>query len=122
MEAAYLQTFFMAQAMEKVAKEKKTLNTSSLREATRGQVFKAPQGTVKVDPDNYHTYLYSRIGKWKADGQAEIVFATKAAVKPIPWSQALYKGRICVHKTPDDRSNPIVETKKDVPIEFLKET
>jgi len=69
-----------------------------------------------------HTYLYSRIGKWKADGQAEIVFATKAAVRPIPWSQALYKGRICVHKTPDDRSNPIVETKKDVPIEFLKET
>ncbi len=121
MEAAYLQTFFMAQAMEKVAKEKKPFNTANLREATRGQVFKAPQGTVKSDPDNYHTYLYSRIGKWKADGQAEIVFATKAAVKPIPWSQALYKGRLCVHKSPDDRSNPIVETKKDIPVEFLKE-
>jgi urea transport system substrate-binding protein len=120
MEAAYLQTFFMAQAMEKCVDEGKELTTANLREATRGQVFKAPQGTVKIDPDNYHTYLYSRIGKWKDDGQAEIVFATKAAVKPIPWSQALYKGRICVHKTPDDRSSPIVETKKDVPIEFLK--
>lgn len=121
MEAAYIQTFFMAQAMEKCAKEGKPFNTANLREATRGQVFKAPQGTVKSDPDNYHTYLYSRIGKWKADGQADIVFSTKAAVKPIPWSQALYKGRVCVHKTPDDRSNSIVETKKDIPVEFLKE-
>jgi urea transport system substrate-binding protein len=120
MEAAYFQTFFMAQAMEKILDAGKEINTSTLREATRGQVFNAPQGTVKVDPDNYHTYLYSRIGKWKADGQADIIFATKAAVKPIPWSQALYKGRICVHATPDKRGNPIVETKKVVPIEFLK--
>lgn len=119
MEAAYIQTFFMAQAMEKCAKENKELTTANLREATRGQMFKAPQGTVKSDPDNYHTYLYSRIGKWKADGQAEIVFSTKAAVKPIPWSQALYKGRICVHKTPDTRENPIVETKKPIAVAFL---
>jgi urea transport system substrate-binding protein len=119
MEAAYIQTFFMAQAMEKCAKEKKEFTTANLREATRGQEFKAPQGTVKSDPDNYHTYLYSRIGKWKADGQAEIVFATKAAVKPIPWSQALYKGRLCVHKTPDARANSIVETKKPIPVAFL---
>jgi urea transport system substrate-binding protein len=122
MEAAYFQTFLMAQAMEKCAEAGQELTTANLREATRGQVFKAPQGTVKVDNDNYHTYLYSRIGKWKADGQAEIVFTTKAAVKPIPWSQALYKGRICVHKKPDDRSNSIVETKKELPVEFLKES
>ncbi|EKQ70167.1 ABC-type branched-chain amino acid transport system, periplasmic component [Leptolyngbyaceae cyanobacterium JSC-12] len=120
MEAAYFQTFFMAQAMEKCLDEGKEINTANLREATRGQIFKAPQGTVKVDPDNYHTYLYSRIGKWKEDGQAEILFSTEAAVKPIPWSQALYKGRICVHPKPDTRTNPIVETKKEVPVEFLK--
>ncbi|WP_373541361.1 transporter substrate-binding protein [Chamaesiphon sp.] len=119
MEAAYIQTFFMAQAMEKCAQAKQEFTTSNLREATRGQMFNAPQGTVKSDPDNYHTYLYSRIGKWKADGQAEIVFSTKAAVKPIPWSQALYKGRICVHKTPDERGNSIVETKKPIPVAFL---
>ena len=120
MEAAYIQTFFMAQAMEKCAKEGKEFTTANLREATRGQVFKAPQGMVKVDPDNYHTYLYSRIAKWKSDGQADIVFSTPAAVKPIPWSQALYKGRTCVHKTPDERGNSTVETKKDLPVEFLK--
>jgi urea transport system substrate-binding protein len=120
MEAAYLQTFFMAQAMRDILKAGKEITTATLREATRGQVFNAPQGKVKIDPDNYHTYLYSRIGKWKADGQAEIVFATKAAVKPIPWSQALYKGRLCVHPTPDDRSNPTKETGKDIAPVFLQ--
>lgn len=120
MEAAYLQTFFMAQAMEKLLDDGKEITADNLREATRGQVFNAPQGAVKIDPDNYHTYLYSRIGKWKADGQADIVFATPAAVKPIPWSQALYKGRVCVHPVPDNRSSPIKETGADLKTEYLK--
>ncbi len=119
MEAAYLQTFFMAQAMEKILQEGGEINTATLREATRGQEFNAPQGKVKIDPDNYHTYLYSRIGKWQADGQAEIVFATPAAVKPIPWSQALYKGRLCVHPSPDNRTDPTQETGNDLPVEYL---
>jgi urea transport system substrate-binding protein len=122
MEAAYLQTFFMAQAMQKVLKEKGELNTKTLREATRGQEFKAPQGLVKVDPDNYHTYLYSRIGKWGSDGQAEIVFATPAAVQPIAWSQTLYPGRVCTRPVPDDRSNPIKETGKNLGVKYLEKT
>ena len=90
MEAAYLQTFFMAQAMKDVLDAGEEINTKTLREATRGQEFSAPQGLVRIDSENYHTYLYSRIGRWGADGQAEIVFATDAAVKPIAWSQTLY--------------------------------
>ena len=120
MEAAYFQTFFMAQAMEKLLDAGKEITPDSLREATRGQVFQAPQGTVKIDPENYHTYLYSRIGKWKSDGQADIVFASPAAVRPIPWSQALYKGRVCVHPSPDNRTSPIKETNKDLKREYLK--
>ncbi len=122
MEAAYFQTFFMAQAMRNILKEGKEINTKTLREATRGQVFAAPQGTVKADPDNYHTYLYSRIGKWDADGQAEIVFATPSAVKPIPWSQVLYSGRVCEHPVPDDRSSPIKETNKELGVKYLEKT
>lgn len=122
MEAAYLQTFFMAQAMKQVLEAGDEINTQTLREATRGQTFQAPQGLVKIDPENYHTYLYSRIGRWKADGQAEIVFETPAAVKPIAWSQALYPGRICTRPTPDDRSNPIKETGEDLEVKYLEET
>ncbi|MEL6492408.1 MAG: ABC transporter substrate-binding protein [Cyanobacteria bacterium J06634_6] len=119
MEAAYIQTFFMAQAMKDILEAGGEINTETLREATRGQEFNAPQGPVKMDPANYHAYLYSRIGKWQEDGQAEIVFATDAAVKPIPWSQALYKGRMCEHPTPDDRSDPTKETGKDLEPKFL---
>lgn len=113
MEAAYLQTFFMAQAMQDVLEAGEEINTKTLREATRGQEFDAPQGKVKMDPDNYHTYLYARIGRWKEDGQAEIVFSSPSAIKPIPWSQALYPGRMCVHPSPDDRSDPNKETGKE---------
>ena len=119
MEAAYIQTFFMAQAMQDILKAGDEINTGTLREATRGQEFNAPQGPVKMDEANYHANLYSRIGKWQEDGQAEIVFATDAAVKPIPWSQALYKGRMCEHPTPDDRSDPTKETGKDLEPVFL---
>ncbi|NET35551.1 MAG: ABC transporter substrate-binding protein [Cyanothece sp. SIO1E1] len=119
MEAAYLQTFFMAQAMRDVLASGGELNTQTIREATRGQEFNAPQGKVKIDPDNYHTYLHSRIGRWQADGQAEIVFSTDSAVKPIPWSQTLYQGRMCVHTTPDDRSDPTQETGKELEPQFL---
>lgn len=119
MEAAYLQTFFMAQAMRDVLEAGEEITTATLREATRGQEFNAPQGRVKLDPDNYHTYLYSRIGRWREDGQADIVFATDAAVKPIPWSQVLYKGRTCVHPSPDDRSDPTKETGKDLETQYL---
>jgi len=119
MEAAYIQTFFMAQAMSDILEAGDEINTATLREATRGQEFNAPQGPVKMDEANYHAYLYSRIGKWQEDGQAEIVFATDAAVKPIPWSQALYKGRMCEHPTPDDRSDPTKETGKDLEPVFL---
>lgn len=120
MEAAYLQTFIMAQAMEQMESAGQEFTTANLREATRGQVFNAPQGKVKIDEDNYHTYLYSRIGRWNSDGQADILFETPAAVKPIPWSQALYKGRVCVHPTPDDRSNPTQETGQELSVQYLE--
>ena len=119
MEAAYIQTFFMAQAMKDILEAGDEINTETIREATRDQEFNAPQGPVKMDGANYHAWLYSRIGKWQEDGQAEIVFATDSAVKPIPWSQALYKGRMCEHPTPDDRSDPTKETGKDLEPVFL---
>ncbi|MBE9062551.1 ABC transporter substrate-binding protein [cf. Phormidesmis sp. LEGE 11477] len=119
MEAAYIQTFFMAQAMKDILEAGDEITTETLREATRGQEFNAPQGPVKMDPDNYHAWLYSRIGRWQEDGQAEIVFATESAVKPIPWSQALYQGRMCVHPTPDDRSDPTKETGEELEPVFL---
>ena len=60
MEAAYFQTYFLAQALDKVG----TTDADALiTEGLPGQEFQAPQGKVKIDEKNHHTYLWARIGQ-----------------------------------------------------------
>ena len=65
MEAAYFQTYFLAQAIEKVGN---TDADALIFEGLPGQEFKAPQGKVKIDEKNHHTWLWARIGKARDDG------------------------------------------------------
>ena len=44
-----------------------------------------PQGLVRIDPDNHHTYLWPRIGKADASGQFEIVQEAASPAKPDPY-------------------------------------
>ncbi|MBL8580900.1 MAG: transporter substrate-binding domain-containing protein [Rhizobiaceae bacterium] len=58
-------------------------------EAVRAELarseFAAPQGNIRLDPDNSHFYLWPRIGRAEADGQFRIIEQTPAAVKPDPY-------------------------------------
>ena len=45
----------------------------------------APQGRIRVDPDNNHTYLLPRIGMVNEHGDFEVVWEGKAPVKPDPY-------------------------------------
>ena len=65
MEAAYFQTYFLAQAIEKV---KSTDADALIFEGLPGQEFQAPQGKVKIDEKNHHTWLWARIGKANEQG------------------------------------------------------
>ena len=65
MEAAYFQTYFLAQAIEKV---KSTDADALIFEGLPGQEFQAPQGKVKIDEKNHHTWLWARIGKANETG------------------------------------------------------
>ena len=56
MEAAYFQTYFLAQAIEKV---KSTDADALIFEGLPGQEFQAPQGKVKIDEKNHHTWLWA---------------------------------------------------------------
>jgi urea transport system substrate-binding protein len=49
--------------------------------------FKAPEGLVKVEGSNHHTWKTVRIGKIGADGLIEEVFASDGPVKPDPFLQ-----------------------------------
>ncbi|HBJ68188.1 MAG TPA: amino acid ABC transporter substrate-binding protein, partial [Alcaligenes faecalis] len=44
-----------------------------------------PQGRIKIDPNNHHTWLYPRIGRINADGEFAIVRQATRPVSPDPY-------------------------------------
>lgn len=80
-EAAYFQTRMFAAALAKVGR----LDTDLLRECLLGSTWDAPQGQVKIDPDNNHTYLHSRIARVDSHGEFIVQREVVRAVKPDPY-------------------------------------
>jgi len=91
MEAAYFQTYFLAQAIEKVGTDADAL----IFEGLPGQEFQAPQGKVKIDEKNHHTWLWARIGKANEQGQFDEVWVSKDRIRPDPWVDLLYPNKDC---------------------------
>lgn len=85
-EAAYFQTHLLANALRKA-------ESDSVRELLRvlpGTEFLAPQGLVRLDEDNHHTYLRPRIGRVNARGQFDILQEATHWVRPDPLSARTY--------------------------------
>jgi branched-chain amino acid transport system substrate-binding protein len=80
-EAAYFQTYMLAGALNTVG----TDNIQQLLPAILGMEFNAPQGPVKIDAANHHTYLTPRIGRVTTHGQFDILQAAPRPVKPDPY-------------------------------------
>lgn len=80
-EAAYFQVQIVADALKKVQSD----NIDLLRPAILGAEFDAPQGSIKIDPNNAHTFLWPRIGRAKDDGQFEILMQSDEPVRPDPY-------------------------------------
>ncbi|WP_417729207.1 transporter substrate-binding domain-containing protein [Roseovarius sp.] len=80
-EAAYSQVHLFAAALEETGE----MDTECLREALLGEAFDAPQGQIKIDPDNNHTYLQSRIAMVDAQGEFVIDLKVRRAIKPDPY-------------------------------------
>ncbi|MGV6873508.1 transporter substrate-binding domain-containing protein [Pseudochelatococcus sp. B33] len=80
-EAAYFQVHMFAQALKRV----RTLDPDRLRETLLGSTWEAPQGSIKIDPDNNHTYLHSRIAKVDAAGEFIVEREVVRPIKPDPY-------------------------------------
>lgn len=80
-EAAYSQVHLFAAALEETG----DMDTDCLREALLGRAFDAPQGQIKIDPDNNHTYLHSRIARVDEQGEFEIDVKVRRSIKPDPY-------------------------------------
>ncbi|MDR6286379.1 branched-chain amino acid transport system substrate-binding protein [Methylopila jiangsuensis] len=57
----------------------------AVRRELADMTFRAPQGEIRLDPENSHLYLWPRIGRVQADGQFQIIAEAAAPVKPDPY-------------------------------------
>lgn len=80
-EAAYVQVHLLARAIARAGSDQ----VADVREALPTVAFDAPQGPVRIEAENNHTWLWPRIGRVGADGRFEIVSETTTAVRPDPY-------------------------------------
>jgi len=79
--AAYNSVHLWAQAV----REAGTADLRQVRTALRHQSRNAPEGIIAVDPETQHTWRPVFIGKIRADGQFDVVWSSRTAVRPVPF-------------------------------------
>jgi branched-chain amino acid transport system substrate-binding protein len=80
-EASYFQTHLLADAIRRVGSDDPTL----LLRVLPGLEFDAPQGRVRIDEHNNHTYLHPLIGRIDAHGRFDIIGRAPERVKADPY-------------------------------------
>jgi len=79
--AAYNSVRLWAQAV----REAGTDDVRQVRSALRQQSLAAPEGIIAVDPETQHTWRPVFIGRIRPDGQFDIVWSSRTAVRPVPF-------------------------------------
>jgi len=67
-----------------------SVDIERVKEALHSTSFQAPQGTVRVDPENNHSYLTVRLGVSREDATFQVVSEVEIPVRPDPylvWSE-----------------------------------
>lgn len=90
-EAAYFQLHLAMRALARAGTDAPTPLLAQLADAE----FDAPQGRVRIDGANNHTYLWPRVARLDAEGRFQIVWNPGVRVKPDPY---------CVVQSLDDWS------------------
>ncbi|QHI96808.1 transporter substrate-binding protein [Xylophilus rhododendri] len=80
-EAAYFQVKLYAQTLERAGDDRLDAMLPHLHE----HEFDAPQGRVRIDKENHHTYLWPRVARVDAGGQFQVVDDPGIRVKPDPY-------------------------------------
>ncbi len=81
-EAAYNAVHLLARALTATGGDQ---SLEALREVLGTVSFDAPQGPVRIDPDNRHCHLRPRIGRSRADGGFDLVYEAPATERPDPY-------------------------------------
>ena len=79
--AAYNSVRLWAQAV----REAGTADVRQVRALLRHQSLAAPEGIIAVDPETQHTWRPVFIGRIRVDGQFDVVWSSRTAVRPVPY-------------------------------------
>ena len=80
-EASYVAVILLARAICAA----QSTEIEMVKQAVYGCEFEAPQGLVRLDRDNNHSYLKPSLGRSNADGDFDIFWTADASVKPDPY-------------------------------------
>jgi urea transport system substrate-binding protein len=72
---------FWAQAVAEAG----TTDVQQVRNAMRFQSLDAPEGIISVDSITQHTWRPVSIGRIRPDGQIDVVWTSRTAVRPVPF-------------------------------------
>ncbi|HIF51888.1 MAG TPA: ABC transporter substrate-binding protein [Thiotrichaceae bacterium] len=81
MEAAYLGVHLWAKAVIHA----NTTDTSTVRQALKGESYLAPEGKVTISALNNHLWKPLHIGQIQADGQFKIIWSQTKPIRPLPY-------------------------------------
>jgi urea transport system substrate-binding protein len=90
-EPSYFQVYLFKQAVEQLAGSE--IDPPTIREAVKGQEMIAPQGRIRIEPENLHTFLWPKIAMARTDGQFEVLESFPEWIAPQPY--AAYPGQVC---------------------------
>lgn len=90
-EAAYFQVHLAMRTITRCGSDDPERVLIELRDSE----FDAPQGRIRIDPENNHAYLWPRIAKLDASGRFQMVWNPGVRIKPDPY---------CVVQSLDDWS------------------
>ncbi|QCI68234.1 transporter substrate-binding domain-containing protein [Phreatobacter stygius] len=93
-EPSYFQVYLFRQAVQKLAQ--RDITPPNIRDAVKGAEMIAPQGKVRIAPENLHTSLWPKIAQAKSNGQFEVLVDAAQWVPPVPY--AAYPGQVCTER------------------------
>ena len=94
-EAGYFGVYLWKAMVEKA----KSTAVDDVLKVADGTTFQAPEGLVKVDGANHHTWKTARIGRFRPDGLVDEVWSSGKPVEPdpyltkLPWAKGLAGGQ-----------------------------
>jgi urea transport system substrate-binding protein len=60
----------------------------AIRKAIKGQRYDAPEGPIRIDPENQHAWKTFRLGRIIDGGQFEIVVGWGSPLRPEPYPRS----------------------------------